>query len=77
MRLLHTSEAPLSTREIAERLGQPLGRTCHHLQVLRRRGLAALVAANRNIETFYISRVKDRAAVTVFLERDDTASSMA
>ncbi len=71
MRLLNASEIPLSTHEIAEGVGQTLARTCHHIEVLRRRGLVALVAADANIETFYASRIKDQAAVTIFLAQAD------
>lgn len=70
MRLPHTSEEPISARKIEEILGQSSGRTCHHLRVLRNRGLVDLVAANDDIEAFYVSRVKDRAAVNVFLGQD-------
>jgi DNA-binding transcriptional ArsR family regulator len=70
MRLLHTSEEPISAGKIEETLGQSSGRACHHLRVLRIRGLVDLVAADDDIETFYASRVKDRAAITVFLEQD-------
>lgn len=77
MRLLHTPETPLSTHEIAEGLGQTLARTRHHMQILRRRGLIALVAADADVETFYVSRIKDQAAVAVFLEQADETSSAA
>jgi Mn-dependent DtxR family transcriptional regulator len=70
MRLLHAADTPLSTHEISERLNQALGGTSHHLHVLRQRGLVALVAANENGETYYVSRVRDQATVTVFLDED-------
>jgi hypothetical protein len=75
MRLLHTSETPLGSYEIAGALAQTHARVRHHIQVLRLRGLAALVAADADGETFYVSRIKDQAAVTIFLEKADETSS--
>jgi DNA-binding transcriptional ArsR family regulator len=75
MRLLHASETPLGTHEIAEGLGEGLGRTRHHMQVLRHRGLVALVGADGDCEAFYVSRIKDQAAVTIFLEQADKTDS--
>jgi len=74
LRLLHASEAPLSTDEIAVRLRRPPASTVHHMQVLRQLGVVALVAADGAgdpIETFYVSRVKDQPAVTAFLDQLD------
>lgn len=75
MRLLHEGDTPVSTAEIAKTLKQPTGRICHHMQVLRRKGLAALVDANRAGETFYLSRVKEQPAVSVFLEKNEEAGA--
>jgi hypothetical protein len=72
MRLLHVADAPLSVPEIAAGLGQSLRRACHHLQMLRRRGLVALVVVGVPAEARYVSRVKNRAMVSVFLEQDRT-----
>jgi predicted transcriptional regulator len=77
MRLLHASETPIGTHEITEGLDQKRGRVNHHMQVLRRRGLVALVAAEADGEAFYVSRVGDQAAVTIFLEQTDKANSAA
>jgi predicted ArsR family transcriptional regulator len=71
MRLLHASETPLSTDDIADGLNQTVRRISHHMQVLRHRGLVAVVAADSDGETFYVSRIKDQAAVTIFLEQAD------
>jgi DNA-binding transcriptional ArsR family regulator len=77
MRLLHASKAPLGTCEIADGLGEGLGRTCHHVQVLRRRGLVALVGTAGDGEAFYVSRIKDQSAVTIFLEQANKTDSVA
>jgi DNA-binding transcriptional ArsR family regulator len=71
MRLLHASEAPLGTSEIAVLLDEKLGRTRHHIGVLRRRGLVVLAGVDANSEGVYESRIKGRAAVTLFLEQTD------
>lgn len=75
MRLLHEGDTPVSTAEIAKTLNQPTGRICHHMQVLRRKGLAALVDANRAGEMFYLSRVREQPAVSVFLEKNEEAGT--
>lgn len=71
MRILNSSDEPTSTREIEKALGQPRGNACHHIRVLRRGGLVALAATDDDVETFYQSRVKDRAAILIFLEERD------
>lgn len=71
MRLLHASEVPLSIHAISEKLDATPGRTGHHMQLLRRRGLTELVAGNENADTFYVSRIRDQAAVTIFLDEED------
>lgn len=76
MRLLHASEAPLDTSEIAVSLDEKLGRASHHIEVLRRRGLVALVGVAGHGEGLYASRIKDRAAVAIFLEQADQANSV-
>jgi len=76
MRLLHASEAPLGTSEIAVSLDEKLGRASHHIGVLRRRGLVVLVGVDGNGEGVYESRIKGRATVTLFLEQTDRASAV-
>lgn len=76
MRLLHASEVPLGTGEIAVSLDKKLGRASHHIGVLRRRGLVVLVGADANGEGVYESRIKGRAAITLFLEQTDRASAV-
>jgi hypothetical protein len=75
MCLLHEGDTPVSTVELAKTLKQPTGRICHHMQVLRRKGLAALVDANRAGETFYLSRMREQPAVSVFLEKNEEAGA--
>jgi DNA-binding transcriptional ArsR family regulator len=77
MLLLHASETPLDTSEIAVSLDEKLGRASHHIEVLRRRGLIVLVGLAGNGEGIYESRVKDRATVAIFLEQADRTNSAA
>lgn len=76
MRLLHASEGPLSTNEIAVSLDEKLGRASHHIEVLRRRGLVVLVGVAGYGEGLYVSRIKDQATVTIFLEQADKTNSV-
>lgn len=76
MRLLHASEAPLGTSEIAVSLDEKLGRASHHIEVLRRRGLVVLVGVDGNGAGVYASRIKGRAAVALFLEQTDSAGAV-
>jgi DNA-binding transcriptional ArsR family regulator len=76
MRLLHASEVPLSTSEIAVSIDEKLGRTSHHIEVLRRRGLVVLVGVAEHGEGLYASRIKEQAVVTIFLEQADKTNSM-
>jgi DNA-binding transcriptional ArsR family regulator len=75
MRLLHASEAPLRTCEIAVSLDEKFGRAGHHIEVLRRRGLVVLVGVAEHGEGLYASRIKDQAKVIIFLEQTDKTKS--
>ena len=68
MRLLESSEDPVGQHEIEEALGLVGGNVDHHLRVLRERGLVALATAGKGGEAYYVSRVKGRATIRIFLE---------
>lgn len=68
MRLLESSEDPVGQREIEDALGPVGGNVDHHLRVLRERGLVALATTGKGGEAYYVSRVKGRATIRIFLE---------